>query len=744
MVAMQRTGLESTGIALRAKQALEVFGATNSGLAALGSFVFPGLGWGGETYGGNFAAGWLSVEPRDFPYRHINAYNSSVVMACINAITAGLKQAPIRVYRMSADGTKVYLPQHRLAKLLRRPNPFYSWSKLLGALSISFNLKGNAYIFKEKADNGLGATRALYYIPHFMIVPKRPLDGSQYLSHYEYSVDGKMYRLRPDQVIHLKYDIDPYNTLMGRDPLHPVLSTIFADEEADKFTSALLRNTAIPGVTIIPETGVNVKPADAEALKENFRRKFGGDNRGEPLVLGFAGKVEQMGFNPEQLQMKEARRLPEERVAAQYRVAPVFAGLGAGLDRSTYSNYEQAERHSYETGIVPIWDEWGDDFTTAFSPEFFTSDESYGVEFDYSKVKALNESQDSVVTRAVKLYQVDGIDRAELREITGYVVDEGRDRGVYYSSTRPRPVAIGAPPPNGDTPRKSLKERIVAATLALKSAPPDNLDRAYDLQLEAEVKEVAGVMERELDALYAEMAEKAGREGKSLDRDNPQAETERILGDVLKAVGVSAALAAIWARMAEDTEDAGRIAVALRVAVDYGDVWNDGAKAASASAMRSAVLSYEEALRDQTRKAILEAIKGAEQGEAVDSIARRIKTMVAGREMYPGLYQEGYDKAISAGASPEQAQRAGESKARRYRAGLIAETEVRTHQNVVTLEAMAATGQVDKVKVVDGSACGWRYHDDADRAHGTTRLLNEARRYPTVHPRCKRRFYPAT
>ncbi len=159
----------------------------------------------------------------------------------------------------------------------------------------------------------------------------------------------------------------------------------------------MLRNSAIPGVTIIPDTDkVKIRPEDAEALKETFKRKFGGDNRGEPLILSFPAKVAQMGFNPEQLQMKDARRLPEERVSAQYRIAASFAGLGAGLDRSTYSNMEQAEKKSYESGIVPIWDEWGDDLTAAFSAEFFTSDQAFGLGFDYSKVKALSENSNDI------------------------------------------------------------------------------------------------------------------------------------------------------------------------------------------------------------------------------------------------------------------------------------------------------------------------------------------------------------
>jgi hypothetical protein len=249
-------------------------------------------------------------------------------------------------------------------------------------------------------------------------------------------------------------------------------------------------------------------------------------------------------------------------------------------------------------------------------------------------------------------------------------------------------------------------------------------------------------MMRELDALLSDMAEEAYKQAGTLDRNNPIAETERILGGILKTVALGAALAALWGRMGEDIEDGTKIAITLRLALDYPEVWNESAKANALSALRGSMTAYEDALRDQTRKAILESIKGAEAGEAVSTIARRIKSMVAGREMYPGVFQEGYKAAKEAGANEEQAIRAGESKARRYRATVIAETETRTYQNVVALEAMQASGTVSKVKVVDGSACGWKKHDDTDKAHNTTRELSEARRYPIVHPNCKRRFFP--
>lgn len=732
------------GLALRSKRAIQQFVNTGSGLQALASFIFPAGFMGMGINSGSWLGGWSSIEPRDFPYENVNAFNSSIVMACHNWISGAFKEAKPLVYRLKDDGTEQELPNHRLVKLLRRPNPYYSYSKLMGATLLSYNLDGNGYVFKERADGGYGQTRALYYIPHYMIEPIRD-SGDAYISYYRYTVDGVQYRIPPDRIIHFKYDLDPYNTLKGRKILQPVFSMIFADEEADSFTAALLKNTAIPGVIISPkDETVKVEPDDAEAIKESYKRKFGGDNRGEPLVTNFAARVSLLGFSPKDLDLKENRRLPEERVAAQYRIPPVVAGLGAGLDKSTYSNYEQAERHGYESCIAPMWEEFAEEWTNRLLPEFTSGSDEYVVRYDTSKIKALRESVNEIATRTVKLYQVDGIDRAELRIDNGYTVDEARDRNVFYSSTRPKTV----PPPPGTQPgiaapkgRRGLVSKV-REMLQLKGAPQANLDTAYGMSLEGDVSSTVETMQRELSGLFSDMGREARKAGAAVDTFNPEAETERILGDVLTGAAVAAVIAAIWSSMGEDIEDTARITVSLRLGLPLEDVWNDSTAATAASQLKRYAASYEDAIRAQSKAAILEAIKAAQDGESAAQIARRIKGMVEGRSLYPGIYKEAYAKAKAAKATNEQAERAGDSAAKRYRANLIAEAETRTYQNVAVLESLNTSGRVAKVKVIDGSECGWKYHDDTDRANNTTRSLEEARRYPVVHPRCKRRFYP--
>jgi HK97 family phage portal protein len=718
----------------RAKLAIETFLATGSGLSAISSFIFPTNAFINGVY--DLDAGWLSVAPRQFPYQNVNGYNSSIVMACINWISRAFMEATPMVYKRLADGEEQAIANHKFLAFYRDPNQWYNANKAISAGLISYYLDGNAYYFKERGEGGYGATRGLFYVPHYLITPKA--EQGEFITYYEYNVNGRSYRIPPDRILHVRNGLDPYKPISGRKILDPVLSEIYTDEEAAAFVAALVRNTAIPGIVIMPDTEkVKVVPEDAISLKENFKRKFGGDNRGEPLITNFAAKVFQMGFSPEQLQFKEVRRLPEERVAAQFQIAPVVAGLGAGLDKSTYNNYEQAERHSYQSALIPAWTEFAEEFTSQLLPEFTGGGRDYIFRYDYSEVRALQESQDAVNNRLSRLWTSDGITRAELREGLGFSFEPKRDE-VFYSEVRLRPGMT--PPTNGTPPTDPVKK---AQYLLKAGEPDDNLNSALDMSQEASIKDAISEMEGDLEELYQKVAretESVAKQG--VDIHNPEAESERIVQEAFKIVGVSFLIRAIWGGMGKGLESATVDTVSLRLGISESSVWGADSSNTVKSLLLGAASSYEDGFTKQSRNAILEAIKGAESGESVASISRRIKSLVSGRDMYPGIYKEGYDAAKAAGASEEQAQRAGESKARRYRAKLIAETETRTYQNQVTLEGYEKGG-VQKVKVTDGDGCGWRDHFDPDKAHNTIRLLGDARKYALAHPNCKRRFYPA-
>lgn len=72
---------------------------------------------------------------------------------------------------------------------------------------------------------------------------------------------------------------------------------------------------------------------------------------------------------------------------------------------------------------------------------------------------------------------------------------------------------------------------------------------------------------------------------------------------------------------------------------------------------------------------------------------------------------------------------------------MIARSKTAVAMNLGALNRWSEYG-VAYVEVFDGSQCGWRGHDDPDRANGSIRRASEAVAYPISHPNCRRAFGP--
>jgi hypothetical protein len=190
---------------------------------------------------------------------------------------------------------------------------------------------------------------------------------------------------------------------------------------------------------------------DPEGVKQQFMLKFGGDKRGEPLVLTSPTDVTTLSFNPQQLALKDLRRIPEERVSAILGVAAIVAGLGAGLDRATYANYGEAREASYQEGIIPTHRTFDADYKVQLLNEFVGDPRNYVVDHDYSEVKALQEDQVKLWDRNTKALISGGITRRVFKLHIGEEPDETDD--VYYL-----PIALGVI--NADEPPPPLESEI--------------------------------------------------------------------------------------------------------------------------------------------------------------------------------------------------------------------------------------------------------------------------------------------
>lgn len=394
--------------------------------------------------GGRGWAMWIQRTRIDYKREVGDPATNSIVAACVAWIARNFPTAPIRVIREDDPEAK---PITRatpgvgaMLQLLEKPNPAWSGDLQWRATLVDYICESDAYWVKVRAGAGRRTDRVveLWWVPARMMEPRwDPDNPREFIGWYEYMIDGIPYRIAPWNVMHFRNGIDPSNIRKGRSSLRSLLREIYTDEEASQFTASLLRNLGVPGVVIAPANttgglrGPRRLDTDPEAVKQKFMDKFGGDQRGEPLVLSTPTEVKVLSFNPQQMDLKSLRRIPEERISGVLGVAAGVAGLGAGLDRNTFTNYPEARKASYEEGIVSLHTTIAADIENQLLPEFVGEDlEVLDVVFDHSKVPAMAEAMADVWKRAESAATKGLIKRSQFKRLTGQVVDDNADE-VY-------------------------------------------------------------------------------------------------------------------------------------------------------------------------------------------------------------------------------------------------------------------------------------------------------------------------
>jgi HK97 family phage portal protein len=363
-----------------------------------------------------------------------------LIMSAVNFLGRNLPEASIEVVEPRADGTKAAIFAHPLTKLFARPNKFYTGDLLWKSLGLSWIISGNVYFYKVR--NRLGEVIELWYLPHFAIEPR--WSGNNFIDYYAYQCDGQEHRINPSDIIHLRNGIDPHNTRMGLSDVASALREIYTDNEAANFSALLMKNSGVPPFALVPKMDITgMKPDDVARIQNSFMRKISGDERGKPAVSTRAFDLVKTGFSPEELDLSKLRRLPEETIASLTGIPAVVLQFGAGLEHSTYANYNEARTSAYEDVIVPLWRYIQAELTHQLLSDFDKS-ERQAVQFNLSEVRALQDDQNDLYKRVTTGYRMDVLKRSEARSRLGLPVEESD--AVYFSAANQALKTLGNVP----------------------------------------------------------------------------------------------------------------------------------------------------------------------------------------------------------------------------------------------------------------------------------------------------------
>ncbi len=367
--------------------------------------------------------GWPAIERKQAPFYWPSWRSGQPQWSIVNAeayVQEGFEQnaiiysaimykaraacvAPLRAYGGNRE-EHIKLPDNApLSALCRQPNEFMAWSEFQMLNTVFLNLIGNSFVYVDNKKRKDGAPTSLYALrPDRVAIvpgPRNTLKGYLYMPEGKSWVDA--FPILPQDMIHVRLPNpgDPLEGLgWGLSPISPMAWSADVDNAATKFLKLFFEHGAmIPGVLSFDVPMTNDEVASA---RERWMEVYGGyENWSDTAVLDQGGKYQRVGLAFNEMGFENIDSRDESRMVAPFGVPAVLISTRYGMERSTFSNYEEARKAFWEDTMVP---EMGL-FETEYQSKLPTVAGSF-VEFDFANVPALRKDTPALIESVSKLF----------------------------------------------------------------------------------------------------------------------------------------------------------------------------------------------------------------------------------------------------------------------------------------------------------------------------------------------------
>lgn len=275
---------------------------------------------------------------------------SPTVHAIVTVLSRRMASTAIHVYRKGMkDGkeTKTKLPDHPVARLLKRPNAWQTAPDFWGDATSTFIRWGRFYAWKARSS--LGNVFELVPLHPGSVHPK--LEDNQ---RFSFDVNEKSGRTEysADRIMHVRGNARDF--VEGDSPIKDVQGAIMMEILAEKFGEAFLKNGALPMMVFKYAQGVKAFKTEEEEKKfiEDFQKAFTGAKRFRALLLPKGiEKDPPVDVDNDKAQFLESREYQRTVIAGALGF-PVH--LTGDLKQAHYNNIEQQDQDLIVNGILPI------------------------------------------------------------------------------------------------------------------------------------------------------------------------------------------------------------------------------------------------------------------------------------------------------------------------------------------------------------------------------------------------------
>lgn len=307
---------------------------------------------------------WMKQDTKAFAEEGYAA--NVIVFRCVDVVSKSVASIPLIVMQ---DDEKAGT-DHPLVKLLARPNPRMTKTRMVHQLAAFRMIAGNSYLEKI-GPNETSPPRELWVWPPFNIRPI--VNDESLLMPIGYGQDdGKVrvgWEVDPISghscILHWM-TFNPTDPWFGMSPIQSMAKSVDQRNSADEWNQALLQNHAEPsGIMTSEETLDDDQIKQIRMQLES--RYMGPRNAKRPMILGGGVNWIQSALSPKDMDWLNGRNAASRDICAAFGVPTQLAGIQGD---QTFANFEQARLALWEDTVIPLGADLIEELNHWFADDF--------------------------------------------------------------------------------------------------------------------------------------------------------------------------------------------------------------------------------------------------------------------------------------------------------------------------------------------------------------------------------------
>jgi HK97 family phage portal protein len=220
-----------------------------------------------------------------------------------------------------------------IARLLKYPNEYQTFSELVYLTVMHLKLTGNAFWLKDQLSGNRLKPGALWSLnpKRMRIIPGQ----TRKVEYYEFMLLGRIQRFQPDEVIHFKRP-HPDNEFWGLGDVEAAQDLFQDFLNRSDWQARFWSNGASPSGLMVLDNDVSVTKEEWAEMKARWNSEYGGvKNSGKTAWINGKWKYQQLGLSHADMQDIEKLKLSVDQIFIVLGVPLSVAGIDKAANRAT-------------------------------------------------------------------------------------------------------------------------------------------------------------------------------------------------------------------------------------------------------------------------------------------------------------------------------------------------------------------------------------------------------------------------